>query len=72
MQYVFDDDSGDYYYGPVVNIGSGSKIIKKIRISMETSKIADSYAYDEKTGQIFFAGQNTAYYGYININDMPS
>lgn len=40
--------------------------------TLETSKLPDCYAYIVETGQILFAGKNSPYYGYTNINDMPT
>lgn len=31
--------------------------------------IADSYCYNSSTGTVYYAGQNTPYYGKANIND---
>lgn len=44
----------------------------QIAVSAPTRDIDDAYAYLPDTGQILFAGKNTPYYGYTNINDMPS
>ena len=43
-----------------------------IGVSVVTSKIDDAYAYLPSNGQILFAGKNSPYYGYTNINDMPT
>ena len=42
-----------------------------VRLCMRISYIPETYAYLKETGQILFAGKNTPYYGYTNINDMP-
>lgn len=34
-------------------------------------QLTTAYAYIKDTGQILFAGKNSPYYGYTNINDMP-
>lgn len=44
----------------------------RISFSIEISAIDSSYAYSGMTGQIYFAGRNTPYFGYKNINDMPT
>ena len=31
--------------------------------------IHDAYMYDKTTGQVFFAGRNTPYYGMSNISE---
>lgn len=43
-----------------------------IGITVGTSNIDNAYAYLPSSGQILFAGKNTPYYGYTNINDMPA
>ena len=52
--------------------GIGNATLHNITFSIEIAKIDDAYAYVKETGQIFFAGKNTPYYGYTNINDMPT
>ena len=42
-----------------------------IGVSVGTADIDNAYAY-LSDGQILFAGKNTPYYGYTNINDMPT
>lgn len=44
----------------------------KIRFSIKVANLSNCYAYIDTTGQIIFAGKNTPYYGYKNINDMPT
>ena len=39
------------------------------RLALVTDYIDDSYAYDEETGYIYFAGKNTPYYGLKSIYD---
>lgn len=41
-----------------------------IAVSVGNEHIDDAYAY-LPDGQILFAGKNSPYYGYTNINDMP-
>lgn len=43
-----------------------------IGVTIDTSNIDNAYAYLPSNGQILFAGKNTPYYGYTNINDMPT
>ena len=43
-----------------------------IGVTVSTSNIDNAYAYLPSNGQILFAGKNTPYYGYTNINDMPT
>ncbi len=66
----------DWYYNigvdsPYRRIGWNGATLKEIRFSIPIEEIDDSFAYVEETGQIFFAGKNSPYYGYTNINDMP-
>ena len=67
-QYDTSETDGDYWYGPERTV----TIYSKIRFSIKISEIDNVYAYSGLTGQIFFAGKNTQYYGYTNINDMPT
>lgn len=62
-----------WWYGPrnQYNPGADRKGYQ-IRFSIPVSAIDDSYAYNEKTGQIFFAGKNTQYYGYSFIDEIPT
>ena len=55
---------GNYYYFP------GN--VNKIRTSIPIANLETCYAYIVSTGQILFAGINTPYYGYTNINNMPT
>lgn len=43
-----------------------------VRACIMLSQIDNVYFYIVQTGKILFAGKNTPYYGYTNINDMPS
>lgn len=49
-----------------VALGSNTKFIR-LNLSME--KMSDAYAYNSATGQVYYAGINTPYYGKANIND---
>lgn len=60
----------DWYYFPRnVTISSS---FNQIQFSIETAKLTTCYLYFQQTGEILFAGRNTPYYGYTNINDMPT
>ena len=50
----------------VINANSGY-----LACTLDTNRIDVSYAYLQETGQILFAGKDSPYYGYTNINDMP-
>lgn len=41
----------------------------KIQFSVDTRYLADAYMYDKTTGQVWFAGENTPYYGMTNISE---
>lgn len=73
---IKDDDSsfeGWYYFNGASSraIGSTNATLQEITFSIKTDIIDNAYAYIKETGQILFAGKNTPYYGYTNINDMP-
>lgn len=40
-----------------------------IRFGFDPDTMADMYAYNSTTGQVYYAGINTPYYGKTNIND---
>ena len=44
----------------------------KIQFSVDTRYIDDAYMYDKTTGQVWFAGVNTPYYGMSNISEASS
>ena len=67
FQFVYNGTENYWYYSKHQMMAGTTKI----RFTLITSKLRDAYAYDSVTGQIFFAGKNTPYYGYTNINDMP-
>ena len=58
---------GDGYKRQCIN-----KLSDGVRTCIPISNIANAYAYLKETGQILFAGKNSPYYGYTNINDMPT
>ena len=74
-QYRGAYDSGEnyanWYYSPRRTIGENNATLQAIRFSILIENIDNVYAYCETTGQIFFAGKNTPYYGYRNLADMP-
>ena len=39
------------------------------RISFDPDTLADMYGYNSQTGEVYYAGINTPYYGKTNIND---
>lgn len=72
-----DGANGDYHYGSTDFSEFTRKwtitfIPERIRWSILIANLDNCYAYCINNGQIFFAGKNTPYYGYTNINDMPS
>lgn len=74
FQYHLSNGSTDWYYFAGVNprklsIGTNRKIVD-ITFSLQEAEIDNSYAYIVETGQIFFAGKNTPYYGHRNIAEL--
>lgn len=55
------------YNGPLAK-----NVANEIAFTIQTSLVDDSYVIQVGTGSIVFAGRNTPYYGYTNINDMPT
>lgn len=44
----------------------------KMRFTLFEAELNTCYCYDQVDGQILFAGKDSPYYGYTNINDMPT
>ena len=44
----------------------------EVSCSIYLPLIDNTYAYIKESGDILFAGKRTPYYGYTNINDMPT
>ena len=42
---------------------------KYARINVDLRNLAGSYCYNQTTGQVYYAGKDTPYYGKTNIND---
>lgn len=60
-----------WYYGPRRSIITNPyHSLSTIRFSIELSEIDNVFAYCEESGQIFFAGKNTQYYGHRNIAEL--
>lgn len=55
--------------------GGGEKSValtsnkKFIRLNLSMEQMSGAYAYNSATGQVYYAGINTPYYGKTNIND---
>ena len=66
----------DWYYNTESHSrklsGWPNSTFAEIRFSVPIADIDAAYAYCAETGQIFFAGKNSPYYGSTNINDMPT
>lgn len=74
---VLKNSATDYLdYWRLVNTDSPRRCMNAgsdgAMFTLDMSKLDDCYAYLVETGQIFFAGKNSIYYGYTNINDMPT
>lgn len=50
----------------IIDVGTN-----QVSTSVYLPMIDDAYFYLKETGQILYAGKNSPYYGYTNINDMP-
>lgn len=79
--YQYENADGtfkDWFYGSnnfseyTRTIGRTGAALYRIRWSLKIENINDCYAFCNDTGQILFAGKNSPYYGYININNMPA
>lgn len=46
-----------------------SAIKRYVRFAFDPDQMADMYAYNSSTGEVYYAGINTPYYGKTNIND---
>ena len=40
-----------------------------VRINLPMDKLSECYAYNDATGEVYYAGKDTPYYGKTNIND---
>lgn len=65
----------DYWYVSSGNNVATTRALNpgstEISVSLSTAMIDSAFCYILETGQILFAGKNSPYYGYTNINDMP-
>ena len=66
MDYWVWPNTADGTQRTVINVNSGM-----LSCCILISALDTTYAYLKETGQILFAGKNSPYYGYTNINDMP-
>ena len=71
FQYMYADGTNEWSYYPHMDFATNKKIIGSVRFTIPIDKLDTCYAYNNLTGQIFFAAKNSPYYGYTNINDMP-
>lgn len=68
-----DGDYKDYWGEPrssEITRNCINKSTNGIAFTLQTSKLNDCYAYFVETGQIFFAGKNSIYYGHRNISEL--
>lgn len=75
FQFETSDGLVDYWYNPNNNFEEyrrkcGSKNIVRVRWSLLIANIDKCYAFLENTGQIFFAGKNSIYFGHRNISEL--
>lgn len=68
----------DWYYFNVGDVegertiqnAAGTRVLQEISFSIFLNGITNAYAYVKETGQIFFAGENSIYYGHKNISEL--
>jgi hypothetical protein len=68
-QFELPNGSYDYWYTSKPLAG---KSAKRYRFTLNTSTLCSAFCYNKVSGQIYFAGKDTQYFGYTNINDMPT
>lgn len=49
-----------------VGLGANKRFI---RLSLSMEKMSGAYAYNSATGEVYYAGKDSPYYGKTNIND---
>ncbi len=74
LQYATTDDSALFtqWWGPAsgaTKTRAVSSNTRYIRFGFDPDTMADLYGYNDSTGDVYFAGINTPYYGKTNIND---
>ena len=69
FQFELPNGSYDYWYTSKPFAG---KRAKRYRFTLNTSTLRSAFCYNKVSGQIYFAGKDTQYFGYTNINDMPT
>ena len=70
-----DGTKKDYFYGSdnfseFRRVWNNGFIPEKFRWSILIENLDKCYAYCENNGQIFFAGNNSIYYGHRNISEL--
>lgn len=75
LQYSSDNVSSGYTdWWNCGMTGTGEKSValasdtKFIRLNLSMEQMSGAYAYNSATGQVYYAGINTPYYGKTNIN----
>ena len=75
LQYDNDNVDSPFTNWWVCRMGGEEKSIaldankRFIRLNLSMEKMSGAYAYNSTTGQVYYAGVNTPYYGKTNIND---
>jgi hypothetical protein len=55
--------------GSASSFDCGTSYKRYVRLNLSMSKLSECYAYNTATGDIYYAGKDTPYYGKTNIND---
>lgn len=74
--YTSDHTYYDYWSVAATDVSLERKCLNPnsgaVKLDIYLPLIDDCYFYIKETGEILFAGKNSPYYGYTNINDMPT
>ena len=76
LQYSSDNVSSGYtdwwacrMSGEEKSIALGAANKRFIRLNLSMEKMSGAYAYNSATGEVYYAGKDSPYYGKTNIND---
>ena len=75
MQYDDADDSRHFTEWWNCGMGGVEKSVglgankRFIRLNLSMEKMSGAYAYNSATGEVYYAGKDSPYYGKTNIND---
>ena len=75
LQYSSNDADSPFTNWWVCRMGGEEKSIaldankRFIRLNLSMEKMSGAYAYNSATGEVYYAGKDSPYYGKTNIND---